>query len=147
MELLISSSIGFAVACPLEVVVSELRGVLLRLCWEVSVSGSRVHDGDQGIGCSPGVGGTEATSVGAVPLLLTPAQAARLLQVRESWLRRRAAERRVPCSFVGKHLRFSHADVEAIVVSGARPARPMGRGQSRPAAGPGSVDGSPNRRG
>ena len=34
-------------------------------------------------------------------LLLTPAQAAEVLQVRESWLRRRAAERRVPCCFVG----------------------------------------------
>ena len=62
-----------------------------------------------------------------VVLLLTPGQAAGLLQVRESWLRRRAAERRVPCSFVGKHLRFSRADLDAIVAAGARPARPVGR--------------------
>ncbi|MFI7680603.1 helix-turn-helix domain-containing protein [Actinophytocola sp. NPDC049390] len=55
-------------------------------------------------------------------LLLTPAQAAEVLQVRESWLRSRAAERRVPCCFVGKHLRFSRADLEAIVADGARPA-------------------------
>ncbi|HEX6353435.1 helix-turn-helix domain-containing protein [Actinophytocola sp.] len=62
-------------------------------------------------------------------LLLTPQQAAALLQVRESWLRRRAAERRVPCSFVGKHLRFSRADLEAIVAAGARPPRSAGRGR------------------
>jgi excisionase family DNA binding protein len=68
-------------------------------------------------------------------LLLTPAQAAGLLQVRESWLRRRAGERRVPCSFVGKHLRFSYADVEAIAAEGARPARPTGRGRGGPVRG------------
>ncbi|WP_156757005.1 helix-turn-helix domain-containing protein [Actinokineospora pegani] len=60
---------------------------------------------------------------GAEPLLLTPAEAARLLRVRESWLRRQAGQRRVPCSFVGKHLRFSHADIEQIAKAGRRPAR------------------------
>jgi len=73
-------------------------------------------------------------------LLLTPAQAAELLQVRESWLRRRAAERRVPCCFVGKHLRFSRADLKAIVSDGARPARgaePRHRRQSRDHSRPG----------
>src|SRR5687768_652395 len=45
----------------------------------------------------------------AAPLLFTPSQAAQLLQVRESWLRRRAARRLVPCTFLGKHLRFSRA--------------------------------------
>jgi excisionase family DNA binding protein len=64
-------------------------------------------------------------------LLLTPDQAAALLQVKESWLRRRAAERRVPCSFVGKHLRFSRADLEAIMAAGARPARSTGRVRSQ----------------
>jgi excisionase family DNA binding protein len=83
--------------------------------------------------------------VGSVePLLLTPAQAAGLLQVRESWLRRRAAQRRVPCSFVGKHLRFSRADVEAILAVGARPAQVSQRGQSRPAPRRGAGDRSPN---
>ncbi|MFI7674129.1 helix-turn-helix domain-containing protein [Actinophytocola sp. NPDC049390] len=69
-------------------------------------------------------------------LLLTPAQAAEVLQVRESWLRRRAAERRVPCCFVGKHLRFSRADLEAIVADGARPA-----GEAVTRRGRGSWDG------
>lgn len=60
-------------------------------------------------------------------LLLTPGQAAGLLQVRESWLRRRAVERRVWCTFVGKHLRFSRADLDVIVAAGACPARSVGR--------------------
>jgi excisionase family DNA binding protein len=50
-------------------------------------------------------------------LLYTPAQAAALLQVPESWLRRRAAQRRVACTFLGKHLRFSRADLDAIVAT------------------------------
>lgn len=63
----------------------------------------------------------------AVLPLYTPAQAAKVLAVRESWLRRRAAERRVPCTFLGKHLRFSHYDVAAIAAAGARPAAPIRR--------------------
>jgi hypothetical protein len=53
--------------------------------------------------------------------LYTPADAAELLAVRESWLRRRATARTVPCTFLGKHLRFSHADIVAIATAGARP--------------------------
>lgn len=70
-------------------------------------------------------------TTGAV-LLYTPAQAAELLQVPESWLRRRAGARRVPCSFLGKHLRFSRADLEAIVrsASAAHGESPAGRGRS-----------------
>lgn len=79
--------------------------------WDASRDGSTEPAGADGVrrGAEPGGGGV---------LLLTPEQAAGLLQVRESWLRRRAAERRVPCSFVGKHLRFSRADLEAIVAAG-----------------------------
>lgn len=62
----------------------------------------------------------------ALPLY-TPARAAEVLAVRESWLRRRAAERRVPCTFLGKHLRFSHADVVAIAAAGAHPIAPVRR--------------------
>ncbi|WP_460396384.1 helix-turn-helix domain-containing protein [Actinophytocola sediminis] len=65
-------------------------------------------------------------------LLLTPGQAAEVLQVRESWLRRRAGEGRVPCCFVGKHLRFSWADLEAIVADGARSARGAAPRRVRP---------------
>src|SRR2546428_12635947 len=55
-------------------------------------------------------------------LLYTPAEAAQRLQVRESWLRKKAAARQVPCTFLGKHLRFSPADLAAIVAASARPA-------------------------
>ncbi|GAA1815511.1 hypothetical protein GCM10009682_40530 [Luedemannella flava] len=56
------------------------------------------------------------------PLLYTPAQAAQRLQVRESWLRKKAAAREVPCTFLGKHLRFSADDLAAIVDASARAA-------------------------
>lgn len=64
--------------------------------------------------------------------LYTPAQAAELLAVRESWLRRRAAARTVPCTMLGKHLRFSHADVTAIAAAAARPAGPVPRRRAMP---------------
>lgn len=60
------------------------------------------------------------------PILFTPAQAAALLQVRESWLRRRAARRTVPCTFLGKHLRFSAENLQQIASDAAGPA-PEGR--------------------
>jgi excisionase family DNA binding protein len=56
-------------------------------------------------------------------LLHTPAEAAALLAVRESWLRRKAGRREIPCTFVGKHLRFSLDDLTSIARTGARPAR------------------------
>jgi excisionase family DNA binding protein len=55
-------------------------------------------------------------------ILYTPTQAAQQLQVSESWLRCRAAARTIPCTFLGKHLRFSAADLTAIVTQHARPA-------------------------
>ncbi|MFC4856937.1 helix-turn-helix domain-containing protein [Actinophytocola glycyrrhizae] len=55
------------------------------------------------------------------PLLHTAEQAAQLLQVRPSWLRRKAAARAVPCRFLGKHLRFSRADIELIAQNSAAP--------------------------
>ena len=58
------------------------------------------------------------------PLLYTVEQAAGLLQVRESWLRRKAATRAVPCTFLGKHLRFSRTDLDTIIYGGAQPVAP-----------------------
>lgn len=58
-------------------------------------------------------------------LLYTPAEAAHQLQVRESWLRKKAAARQIPCTFLGKHLRFSPTDLTTIVAAAARP--PVGR--------------------
>lgn len=61
------------------------------------------------------------------PLLHTPTQAARVLAVKESWLRRQAGRRTVPSTKLGKHLRFSDADLEAISKQGHRPARTVGQ--------------------
>jgi hypothetical protein len=68
-----------------------------------------------------------------VPLLplYAPAEAARMLAVPESWLRRRVTARLVPHTVLGKHLRFSHADLVAIATAAARPA-----GQAVPARRP-----------
>jgi hypothetical protein len=55
------------------------------------------------------------------PLLYTAEQAAALLQVRTSWLRRKAAARAVPCRLLGKHLRFSLADIHTIAEASAQP--------------------------
>jgi excisionase family DNA binding protein len=62
------------------------------------------------------------TDPAATPVLYTPAEAAQLLKVRESWLRRKAAARQVPCTFLGKHLRFSPTDLTAIITAAAQPA-------------------------
>ncbi|MDZ5446544.1 helix-turn-helix domain-containing protein [Micromonospora sp. 4G57] len=56
------------------------------------------------------------------PRLYTPAEAAALLRVPESWLRRRAGRRQIPRTFLGKHLRFSAADLDAIIAAAAEPA-------------------------
>jgi excisionase family DNA binding protein len=63
-----------------------------------------------------------SSSAGDAPLLYTPEEAAQRLRVRESWLRKKAAARDVPCTFLGKHLRFSPTDLAAIVAASARPA-------------------------
>jgi excisionase family DNA binding protein len=73
-----------------------------------------------------------SSSASDAPLLYTPAEAAQQLRVRESWLRKKAAAREVPCTFLGKHLRFSPADLATIIASSARPA--VGRRGRRRAA-------------
>ncbi len=51
---------------------------------------------------------------------LTSAQAAAaMLKVRESWLKTKAAARLIPCTFIGKHLRFSDDDIVEIMKAGA----------------------------
>jgi excisionase family DNA binding protein len=58
--------------------------------------------------------------------LYTPAEAAKILKVRESWLRTKVAARAIPCTFLGKHLRFSDIDIAQIKAKGAR--KPTHRG-------------------
>ena len=65
---------------------------------------------------------THLPAAGGTPLLCTPAEAAQRLRVRESWLRKKAAARQIPCTFLGKHLRFSPTDLAAIITAAARPA-------------------------
>jgi excisionase family DNA binding protein len=65
-------------------------------------------------------------------LLYTPAEAAALLRVRESWLRRRVAARLIPSTFLGRHLRFSAADLAAIVAEHAQPAGVRRRRRRQP---------------
>ena len=52
--------------------------------------------------------------------LYTAAEAASVLKVRESWLKTKAAARLIPCTFIGKHLRFSDDDIAEIMKAGAR---------------------------
>lgn len=52
--------------------------------------------------------------------LHTPAEAAEILRIRESWLRAKVAARAIPCTFIGKHLRFSESDILQIKQNGAR---------------------------
>ena len=52
--------------------------------------------------------------------LYTAAEAAGILKVRESWLKTKAAARVIPCTFIGKHLRFSDDDIAEIMRAGAR---------------------------
>ena len=47
--------------------------------------------------------------------LYKPAQAAVLTQINETWLRRRAGLRVIPCTYVGKYLRFSADDIRELI--------------------------------
>ncbi len=66
--------------------------------------------------------------------LHTAAEAATILKVRESWLKAKAAARAIPCTFIGKHLRFSDDDIEEIMSAGAR--RPVIANGHRSRSGP-----------
>jgi hypothetical protein len=82
--------------------------------------GAQTHG--SGMGAADGAGPPAGQPAGEpVPMLFTPAQAADTLRVPESWLRRRAARRLVPCTLLGKHLRFSRADLDQIVAEAGRP--------------------------
>ena len=61
---------------------------------------------------------------GIQPLAYTPEQAAMLLAVRASWLRRAAGAGDIACTYLGKHLRFSTSDLHAIITDNAAGPRP-----------------------
>ena len=89
----------------------------------------------------PTHGGDQSDDQG--PRLYTPAEAAALLRVPESWLRRRAGRRQIPRTFLGKHLRFSAADLAAIIAAAAEPA--TGRRRPRRPRPPSTADLAPPR--
>lgn len=60
----------------------------------------------------------ELATAGLTPLL-TADQAAELLRVPASWLRRKATARAIPCTFIGKHLRFTTDNIAMIIEFGA----------------------------
>lgn len=83
---------------------------------------------------SDGCGRTNATALDGPTwgmdsgrLLYTPGAAAELLAVPESWLRRKAGRRLIPCTFLGKHLRFSAADLAEITAAGSQSVLPPHR--------------------
>jgi excisionase family DNA binding protein len=63
------------------------------------------------------------------PLLLTVEEAAAALHVPASWLRRRVAEHAVECTRLGRHVRFTHEQLHALIANSAQPV------VSRPATG------------
>lgn len=78
---------------------------------------------EEGVTQAPAVVQQEFLEPPDAQLLYTPGQAAVILAVKESWLRKQAGKRRIPSTHLGKHLRFSHADLEAIVASAQRTTR------------------------
>lgn len=71
----------------------------------------------------PTHGATGGPGHPADTVLYTAEQAAQMLQVRPSWLRRKAAARAIPCRYLGKHLRFTRTDVQAITDNSAHQPR------------------------
>lgn len=71
-----------------------------------------------------------AVPVNPCPRLLTIADAAALLNVPENWLRKKVAAHAVPCTRLGKHVRFTSAHLDQIIESGEqRPMAVVTRGQ------------------
>lgn len=52
--------------------------------------------------------------------LYTKAQAAERLQVSERWLEKRVTARRIPHTWLGRHIRFSDQDLAEIAAMGHR---------------------------
>jgi excisionase family DNA binding protein len=63
--------------------------------------------------------------VGSGPVLLTLEEAAEILSVPVSWLRKRVANHALPCTRLGRHIRFTREQVAGIVEAAAEPAVAM----------------------
>jgi len=55
--------------------------------------------------------------------LMDDADLAMRLNVPKSWVEDQAKAGRIPCTFIGRHRRFTEAHFQQIVVAGERPAR------------------------
>lgn len=53
--------------------------------------------------------------------MFTPAEAADVLSIPESWLRRQAGRRTIPSTMIGGHLRFTASELNVIVAAAHRP--------------------------
>ncbi|MFJ3993102.1 helix-turn-helix domain-containing protein [Streptomyces sp. NPDC090032] len=60
------------------------------------------------------------TNRAEVARLFTAEQAAEVLQVPPSWLRKKAAAGAIPHTRIGRHLRFSAGDLQRLVAAGQR---------------------------
>lgn len=54
-------------------------------------------------------------------VLFTFAEVADMTGLRESWLRKKVSEQSIPHRRVGKHVRFSHADINDLIDQSAKP--------------------------
>ena len=62
--------------------------------------------------------------------LMTTEEAADLLNFSYSWLKKVAQRGEVPCTHIGRAVRFSHAHVQAVVDAGERPTHAQQRRSS-----------------
>ncbi|MFI0818616.1 helix-turn-helix domain-containing protein [Streptomyces sp. NPDC021098] len=78
------------------------------------------HPDDESATSTPSKTRPHQTQHDSNRLLNTAEQAAVLLQVPASWLRKKAAAGHIPYTKIGRHLRFSADDLNAIIRDGAR---------------------------
>lgn len=67
----------------------------------------------------------------AIDRLMTDEQLAERLQVPVSWVQEKAKAGQIPCTFIGKHRRFTEKHFQQIVAAGERQPRAT---RKRPAA-------------
>ncbi len=67
--------------------------------------------------------GTERSSYCDLQMY-TAEQAGSLLQVSPWWLRKKASEGAIPCTFIGRYLRFTAENLAEIIAAGERSGTP-----------------------
>jgi excisionase family DNA binding protein len=64
-------------------------------------------------------------------VFFTFAEVAEMTALKESWLRRAAAAQAIPSHKVGRHIRFTEEDIDALIAQSARPIVPPPPGLRR----------------